>query len=93
MSEQAGKPPCDIDDLRCQLQVMNHLEGLHNILGKEKYAALFPELQGLGPVIEERMKTQETTIREAYERCGLEAPKEEIEYHVQTKAVIEGEEE
>ena len=68
---------CDTDDLMCQLQVMNHLEGMRKALGNEKFASRFPELEGIGPMLDERMKEQETIIREAYERCGIPEPVEE----------------
>ena len=33
------KRECDIDDLMCQLQVMNYLGGMKNLLGSEKFQA------------------------------------------------------
>ena len=68
---------CDIDDLMCQLQVMNYLGGMKNLLGSEKFKIRYPEFEGLEGTMIERMKEQETTIREAFERCGLPIPEEE----------------
>ena len=31
------KPKCDIDDLMCQMQALNYLDGLENLLGTEKF--------------------------------------------------------
>ena len=67
---------CDIDDLMCQLQVMNHLEGMKNLLGSDKFKEKYPEFEGLGPTVAERIKEQETTIQEAFKKCGLGAPEE-----------------
>lgn len=77
MPEGDEKPKCDIDDLLCQLQVMSHLQGMQSLLGSEKYQARFPEFADLGETVTERIKQQETTIKEAFENCGLEVPAEE----------------
>ena len=69
---------CDIDDLMCQLQVMNYLGGMKNLLGSEKFKVRYPEFEGLQETVMERMKEQETTIREAFENCGLPIPEEEL---------------
>lgn len=74
-----GKPKCDIDDLMCQLQVMNLLGGMKNLLGDEKFKARYPEFEGLDQTVEGRIKEQKITIQEAYEKCGLSEPEETIE--------------
>lgn len=76
MTEENERPKCDVDDLLCQLKVMNHLEGMQNLLGSEKFKARFPELGDLGETVAERIKEQETTIKEAFEKCGLTPPGE-----------------
>lgn len=58
---------CDVDDILCQLEVLTHLKGLQGALGEERYRADFPELQGL----DEKVRSQEATLREALGRCGL----------------------
>ncbi len=70
------KPKCDIDDLMCQLQVMNLLGGMKNLLGSEKFKVRYPEFEGLEGTVSERMKEQETTIKEAFEKCGIPVPEE-----------------
>lgn len=70
------KPKCDIDDLLCQLKVMNLLEGMKNLLGTEKFKARYPEFESLEGTVSERMREQETTIKEAFERCGIPVPEE-----------------
>lgn len=75
MTEQPEKK-CDIDDLMCQLQVMNLLGGMKNLLGTERFKTRYPEFEGLEETVSERMKEQETTIKEAFEKCGLPVPEE-----------------
>ena len=70
MSEE--KPKCDIDDLMCQMQALNLLEGMEKLLGTEKFQARYPEFQGLGDVVRERMSEQKLTIKGAMEHCGLD---------------------
>ena len=66
------KLKCDIDDLMCQFQALNLLEGMEKLLGTEKFQARYPEFQGLGDVVRERMSEQKLTIKESMEKCGLD---------------------
>lgn len=77
MAGEKRKSECDVDDLMCQLQVQNLLGGMKNLLGTEKFKSSYPEFAGLDETVAERMREQETTIREAYERCGMSVPEEE----------------
>ncbi len=65
------KSKCDIDDLMCQMQALNLLEGMKNLFGTEKFQERYPEFTGLGEVVKEKMREQRGTIREIMERCGL----------------------
>lgn len=58
---------CDVDDILCQMAVLGHLRGLQSVLGEERYRVDFPELQGL----DEKVRSQESTLRETLGRCGL----------------------
>lgn len=60
-------PDCNIDDLLCQMAVISHLKGLQSALGEERYRTEFPELQGL----DERVRSQEASLRDALGKCGL----------------------
>ena len=71
MTEEPERPKCDIDDLLCQMQVLGHLKGMQSLLGEEKFRTGFPEFEGLSERVTERISTQETTLKEALERCGL----------------------
>lgn len=78
MAEEPEKK-CDIDDLMCQFQVMSYLEGMQKLLGSEKFKTRYPEFEGLGETVTERIREQETTIKEALERCGRPVPEKIIE--------------
>ena len=78
MSTEGKK--CDIDDLLCQMQVLSHLKGMQSLLGEEKFRTSFPELEGLDTTLTEKITSQETSLKEALEQCGLgevEKPEEE----------------
>lgn len=71
MSENPKAKPCDIDDIVCQMQALSHLKGLQNVLGDERFRARFPELEGLDERVAERIKEQDSILREALNGCGL----------------------
>lgn len=71
MTEQPEKK-CNIDDLLCQMQVLNHLEGMKNLIGTEKFQEKYPDFKELADVVRERMGEQRGTIKEIMERCGLD---------------------
>lgn len=72
------RPKCDIDDLLCQMGILSHLKGMQGLLGEEKFKTGFPEFEGLSERVTERISTQETTLKEALERCGLAETEESI---------------
>ncbi|MBA7690607.1 hypothetical protein ES703_99137 [subsurface metagenome] len=65
------KPKCDIDDIMCQMEVLGHLRGMKNVLGDERFKSSFPELEGLSDTIADKIGSQEITLKEALEKCGL----------------------
>lgn len=69
---EGEKPKCNIDDLLCQMQVLNHLEGMKNLIGTERFQIKYPDFKELGNVVRERMGEQRGTIKEIMERCGLD---------------------
>lgn len=70
------KTKCDIDDILCQVQVLGHLKGLESVLGDEKFRARFPEFEGLSQKVTDSISTQDESLKEALERCGLPVPEE-----------------
>ena len=69
MTEEKAK--CDIDDIVCQMQVLAHLKGMQSILGEERYKGDFPEFEGLDEKLAGRIESQETSLQEALDKCGL----------------------
>jgi len=65
------KPKCDIDDIMCQMEVLGHLRGMKSVLGDERFKSSFPELEGLSDTIADKIGGQESTLKEALEKCGL----------------------
>jgi len=78
------KPKCNVDDLLCQMQVLGHLKGMKNLLGEDKFRISFPEFEGLSGKVSERIESQEASLKEALERCGLP--------QIETRIVAEEEE-
>ncbi len=66
------KPKCDIDDLMCQFQALNLLEGMEKLVGTETFKEKYPDFKELGEVVKERMGEQRGTIKEIMEKCGLD---------------------
>ena len=86
------KPRCDVDDLMCQLQALNLLEGMKNLLGTEKFQEKYPDFKELGDVVRERMGEQRTTIKEMMERCGIDTGEfEKEEGPAETQTTVEEE--
>jgi len=78
MTEELERPKCDIDDLLCQMQMLSHLRGMKGLLGDEKFKTSFAEFEGLDTTLTEKIQGQETTLKEALEKCGLSEIKETI---------------
>ena len=72
MMAEGDKPKCNPEDLMCQFQALNLLEGMEKLLGTEKFQEKYPEFKELGDVVRERMSEQRGTIQEIMERCGLD---------------------
>lgn len=72
------KPKCDIDDLLCQMGILSHLREMQSLLGEEKFKTSFPEFEGLNEKVASRISNQETTLKEALERCGLSEAEEAV---------------
>lgn len=68
---EATERQCNVDDLMCQMGVLSHLRGMQEILGDERFKTEFPEFERLDNAVSEKIKAQETSLRDALERCGL----------------------
>ena len=70
MPEETEKK-CNVDDILCQLQVLSHLKGIQNTLGDEKFKSSYPEFQGLGDKLTDRISSARNTLGKTLESCGL----------------------
>jgi hypothetical protein len=82
------KNPCDVDDLMCQMRVLGHLEGIQNLLGSDNFKNSFPELEGLGDKVSERIKSSEENIRVSFQRCGLPITVENTNVEIESQPDI-----
>ena len=77
--EEPEKSPCDVDDLLCQMGVINNLRGIEGLVGDERFKQEFPEFSGLRETVTEKIRTREISLREAYRNCGEPNPSETID--------------
>lgn len=84
---------CDVDDIMCQFQTLNFLEGMEKLLGTERFQASYPEFTGLEKVVKERMDEQRTSIQATMKRCGMDTKEFEEEEGIEPVAPEEPEEE
>jgi len=68
---------CKVEDILCQINVLQSLRGLQTALGNETFLSEFPELQGLDTKIADKIQTTTGDLKEAIARCG-NIPLEEI---------------
>ena len=75
MTQQPSKE-CNPDDVVCQMEVLRHLKGLEEQLGKEKFAERYPLLAGAREQISADVKKQEEVVQEAIDVCGKDEEEE-----------------
>jgi len=72
---------CNIDDILCQLRVLDHLRGIRAAIGDIKFPEIFPEFKGLDDTLTEKMIMQDKSLREMLQKCGLPSPEKlEVEF-------------
>ena len=69
---------CDMDDVLCQMQVLAHLKGIQSTLGDERFKSTMPEMATIADSLPGRIASQEKTLRENMQNCGLLAREETI---------------
>ncbi len=72
--DQERKPPCDPDDVVCQMEVLRHIKGLENQLGNEAFIERFPELQTLRDRLPAEIKHQEEVVEQSISDCTEQPP-------------------
>ena len=86
---------CNVDDILCQMSVLQNLKGLQNGMGNESFKNEFPELEGFDEKLAARIETSTESIQATIAKCGHVAPEEvsevseESEMRVKVNAVIE----
>jgi len=60
---------CDPDDVVCQMEVLRHLKGLEESLGKAAFAKRYPELVAIREKLPDEIAKQETVLAESLSPC------------------------
>lgn len=61
---------CDVDDVLCEIETLQHLRGLRKSLSNETFSEKFPELKDLDSKITSEIESHRGSLREALEKCG-----------------------
>lgn len=77
MEDEPQIRKCNPDDILCQMQALNTLEGMQTFIKSDKFRAKFPDAAEMEEVIAERIIEQELKLKETFEKCGLPVPEEE----------------
>ena len=85
---------CNVDDILCQMGVLQNLRGLQQGMGTETFLKEFPELQGMDEKLTAKIESSTLAVSEALAKCGKAVPEETIEeVAVKVETRIEPEEE
>lgn len=72
-------PECDVNDILCQLKVLQSMNDLKGAIGDEAFLSKFPELANLPEKLTAEIANQRGSLREALEKCGNIGLEEELE--------------
>lgn len=61
---------CDVDDILCQIKVLQSLNDLKAALGNESFLSKFPELTNLPEKLTTEISSQRENLKEALTKCG-----------------------
>ena len=61
---------CKVEDILCQINVLQSLRGLQTALGDETFLSEFPELQGLDTKLADKIQTTTGDLKEAIAKCA-----------------------
>ena len=79
---------CNVDDILCQMGVLQNLRGLQTGMGNEAFLNEFPELQGMDEKLTAKIESSTLAVSEALAKCGQAAPVG-IELDVKMDRVLE----
>lgn len=71
MDNESEKPKCDIDDIICQIKILDSLRVIKDSINEEGFKERFPELVNLGNTLASKISEQDSILRNAFEKCGL----------------------
>ncbi|KKM20466.1 hypothetical protein LCGC14_1645180 [marine sediment metagenome] len=82
---------CNVDDILCQMGVLQNLRGLQTGMSNEAFLKEFPELQGLDGKLTAKIEATTLAVSEAIAKCGKPAPEEaEVTSAETVRALTEG---
>jgi len=61
---------CKVEDILCQIKVLQSMRELKTAVGDETFLRDFPELQGLDTKLTEKIKTTTGDLKEAIAKCA-----------------------
>ncbi len=65
---------CNIDDIVCQLRMLDHLAGMKNLVGTENFQQKYPQFSNLESELTALMAEQKGTVTELMKKCGIDVP-------------------
>ena len=83
---------CNVDDILCQVGVLQNLRGLQAGMGNEAFLNEFPELQGLDSKLTAKIESSTESLKTAVAKCGRITSEEvagPIELNVKMDTVLE----
>ena len=84
---------CNVNDILCQMSVLQNLKGLQKGIGNESFKNEFPELDGFAEKLTAKIEAGTASVQAALAKCG-QVISEEVpeEVSVKVNARIESEE-
>lgn len=76
---------CNVDDILCQMGVLQNLRGLQTGMGNETFLKEFPELQGMDEKLTAKIEQGTANLKESLAKCGQIAS-EELPEPIEAKA-------
>lgn len=67
---------CNVDDILCQMGVLQNLKGLQKGMGNESFLNEFPELDGFAEKLTAKIEASTASVQAALAKCGQVAPEE-----------------
>lgn len=65
-----GSDGCNVDDILCQLRLLDNLKSLRENMGDASFIIKFPELTGLEPKLTREIENANKALRVKIEECG-----------------------